>query len=226
MTTIDAVGALPALLRLSSASLPIGTFAYSGGLESAVEAGWVTSEADAGAWISTLLHNQIAYVELPLLSRLQTARATDDRRAFVDWQDVAWASRETEELREQDRHQGLALRRLLLDLHTPDIASWLDEDCGLVAAFAVCAHAWGIEGDAPAVGFAWSFAEAQVHAAVRLVPLGQTAGQRILHGITQEIPKVLATAQTVADDEIGTSLPALAIASSWHPQQYSRLFRS
>src|SRR5690606_26588147 len=139
-------------------------------------------------------------VDLPLLLRLCHARASADRQAFERWQQVAWACRETEELRAQDAHQGAALRRLLLDLGAPNLDAWLCEDCGWTAAFAVSAHVWGISPNAATLGFAWSFCEAQVHAAVRLVPLGQTSGQRILGRVIEVLPQVAHAATGVADE--------------------------
>lgn len=216
----------PALLRLCSPSLPIGAFAYSGGMESAVEAGWVVNEASAGSWISALLEHQLAHVDLPLLLRLHRARMQGGKPDFDRWQQWTRACRETEELRLQDEHQGVALRRLLLDLGHEDVEPWLQSDCTLLAAWACAASAWGIGCTDALFGFAWSFCEAQVHAAIRLVPLGQTSGQRILGDLVARIPEAVRLALALPDDDIGSSLPALAIGSSWHPWQYTRLFRS
>lgn len=216
----------PALLRLCSPSLPIGAFAYSGGMESAVEAGWITDEASARTWIDALLDHQLGHVDLPLLLRLHRARTQGTPSEFKDWLDWTSACRETDELRRQDEHQGAALRRLLLDLGHDELTAWLPEDCTLLAAWACAAVAWRIGSTDALHGFAWSFCETQVHAAIRLVPLGQTSGQRILGDLVAKIPAVVDLALALPDDDIGSSLPALAIGSSWHPWQYTRLFRA
>jgi len=220
------LASLPSLLRLCSPALPTGAFAYSGGLEPAVEVGWIHDEASARDWILALLYEQLGHVDLPVLCRLLAALEQDDRPGFERWHELLRATRETEELRQQDTHQGGALRRLLVDLAVPRAQDWLAQDCSLVAAFAVAAAAWSLSPASAAIGHAFSSCEAQIHAAVRLVPLGQTAGQRILGTVVAELPAVVERAMALADDEIGTSLSALAIASSWHPFQYSRLFRS
>jgi urease accessory protein len=76
------------------------------------------------------------------------------------------------------------------------------------------------------VGYVWSWLENQVMAAIKAVPLGQTAGQRILASVGDELPAVAQRAMTLADDELANFAPGLAIASSRHETQYSRLFRS
>jgi urease accessory protein len=92
--------------------------------------------------------------------------------------------------------------------------------------FALAARRWDVPLAAAAQGFAFAWAEAQTSAAVRLVPLGQSAGQRILAASAAVIPAVVAHALALADEEIGATAPRLAIASAWHETQYSRLFRS
>jgi urease accessory protein len=92
--------------------------------------------------------------------------------------------------------------------------------------FALGAHAWGVPPPAACEGFAFAWAEAQVSAAVRLVPLGQTAGQRILLALGDAVPAAVARARAAADDDVGAVAPRHAIASARHETQYSRLFRS
>jgi urease accessory protein len=94
------------------------------------------------------------------------------------------------------------------------------------SAFAVAAVAWSIPADDACAGYAWAWCEAQVAAAVKLVPLGHTAGQRTLLALGAEIPAVVEIAAACRDDDIGVSLPGLAIASALHETQYTRLFRS
>ena len=94
------------------------------------------------------------------------------------------------------------------------------------SAFAVAAVDWSIAPEDACAGYAWAWCEAQVAAAVKLVPLGHTAGQRMLLALGLEIPAAIASATACQDDEIGASLPGLAIASALHETQYTRLFRS
>ena len=75
-------------------------------------------------------------------------------------------------------------------------------------------------------GLMWIFVEGQVTAAIRLVPLGHTAGQRILVHAVGPIEQAAARAAAMGDEDIGNLAPALAMASAWHETQYSRLFQS
>jgi urease accessory protein len=92
--------------------------------------------------------------------------------------------------------------------------------------FALAAARWQIPARAALGAYAFVWCEMQVSAAVRLVPLGQSAGQRVLASLSAAIPAVVARASLLADDDIGAAAPSHAIASALHETQYSRLFRS
>ena len=133
--------------------------------------------------------------------------------------------RESRELALEDKRMGEALIRLLLDLEVP----LARRDPGPVtypAMFAIAAHHWRFAPADALKGLMWSVVEAQVAAAIRLVPLGHTAGQRILIVAVQVIERAAENAASLRDDEIGNVAPAMAMASAWHETQYSRLFRS
>ena len=83
-----------------------------------------------------------------------------------------------------------------------------------------------VEREAAVVGYLWSWLENQVMAALKGVPLGQTAGQRMLASIGADLPAIAMQAMTLEDDDMTNFAPGLAIASSRHETQYSRLFRS
>jgi urease accessory protein len=92
--------------------------------------------------------------------------------------------------------------------------------------FAIAAHHWLVAPADALKGLMWSVVEAQVAAAIRLVPLGHTAGQRILIAAVEVIERVAENAASLRDDDIGNVAPTMAMASAWHERQYSRLFRS
>jgi len=141
----------------------------------------------------------------------------------------AWllASRPTRELREEDRQLGAALARTLAALDVSGADAWMArEDVTHAAMFALAAVRFGIPARAALAGHAFAWAEAVTSAAVRLVPLGQSAGQRVLATVGEAIPPVVARALTLADDDLGAAAPGQAIASAWHETLYSRLFRS
>ena len=217
--------ALLRLIHLSSAGLPVGGYSFSQGLETAVAQGWVSNQREAAEWLRLVMYESVARVDLPLLRRLYTALSQGELQRFWYWNATVIACRETHELLLTETAMGAALIRLLKQLA---IAVPTDgkQQPGFVAAFALAAAHWSIDGDALPVGFLWSWLENQVTAATKLVPLGQTMAQRLLLELGDEFPRVITQAQRVSDDRIGSSLPGLAMASSWHETQYSRLFRS
>ena len=219
--------ALLQLLRLASPALPVGAYAYSQGLEYAVAVRWVHDEASARAWILGLLEHALGRLDVPVLSRLYGAWEENDAQAVDDWNRLLYASRESAELQAQDRQLGAALARLLAGLDMPEARTWVtDGHATFATLYALAAVRWCIPLREAAGGYLWSWSENQVMAAIKLVPLGQTAGQRLLSAVVERIPGVLERGLTLPDAEIGFLAPALAIASALHEAQYSRLFRS
>jgi urease accessory protein len=139
--------------------------------------------------------------------------------------DLSLACRETRELRLTDSAMGEALRRVLKNLGI-DVPQVLQQEVSFIVLFAFAAKHWGLAFDAAALGLGWSWLENQVAAATKLVPLGQTQAQQLLNDLQPLLPQAIEIAKNVEEDFIGAGLPALAIASSRHETQYSRLFRS
>ncbi|WP_022954638.1 urease accessory protein UreF [Leucothrix mucor] len=219
--------ALLRLMQLTSPSLPVGAFAYSQGLEAAVEVGLLTDRDSAGRWILDIMKNGLARLELPLFYRLYAAWQAGDEATVTRFNTELFAQRETRELRAEDAHMGGALARLLTELNMPEAKVWKgNPKASFTTLFALACVKWQIEVDQAAHGFLWSWLENQVAAAIKLVPLGQTDGQKLIGELLPHIPDLLAKAKTLTDDEIGASLPLLAILSGQHETQYSRLFRS
>ena len=215
------------LLHLVSPSLPTGAFSYSQGIEWAVEAGWIGSDDELEAWLGDQLPDVLARLDLPVLRRLYQAATTDDRRSFSYWSTTLTAWRETAELRLEETLRGRALTELLIALDCPPALAWREQAVRThVGAFALAAVHWRIPLRAAALGYSWSWLENLVLAAVKLIPLGQTAGQRVLHRLTEALPMTVDTGMSLSDEAIGAGLPAFALASSAHETQYTRLFRS
>ena len=215
------------LLHLVSPSLPIGAFTYSQGVEWAVECGWITDGQDLHNWVSGLLRNSMSQLEVPLLKRLYRASAEDDLEALRYWTHYLIASRETKELREEERNRGRALVSLLPELGVPVTAETLPllKSCQLTG-FAHAACYWQIPLQSAAAGYLWGWLESIVLAGVKIIPLGQTAGQKIIAELTPLIPEWVASGQAVTNEAIGASCTAQAIASSLHETQYTRIYRS
>lgn len=208
---------LTRLLQLASPALPVGAYTYSQGLEWAVEAGTVTNEATALTWIADQLEWNLGRFEAPLLAGMM---AGDDLAAL----DARYlASRETAELRAETLQMGHSLRRLIDDLALP-LAVPPGPTFACVWS-ALAAH-WQIAPREALTAWLWSWAENQTMAALKAVPLGQAAGQRILLEVGARIPAAVERALTLSDDDYSNFAPGFAIACARHETQYSRLFRS
>jgi urease accessory protein len=219
--------ALLRLLQLVSPGLPIGMYCYSQGLERAVDDGWISNTGEAGEWIGGVMNNCLNRIDLPLLARLYDAWEYGDVERVVYWSRTLMACRETAELRAEDRQTGQALARLLDSLAIPGMQPWIRKpEAMLATVFSFAAVNWGIPKRETAIGYLWSWLENQVLCAVKLVPLGQVAGQRLLTDLAAEVPAIVDEALNLAECDIGGSAFGLALASSRHEMQYSRLFRS
>jgi urease accessory protein len=220
--------ALGRLLRLASPMLPVGAYSYSGGLEAAIESGIVRDPATAEAWIQDALDLYLARFELPILWRMQHAWANGDTPA--DWNDRFRAGRDTAEGLAETLQMGGSLTRLLADLgeFPPDLLARLKaiQQVTFPLVYAFAAAHWAIPAEAALQAYAWSWAENQVAAAMKAVPIGQVAGQRILATVAGGIPIMVARAATRLDEDISNFAPGLTLAAIRHETQYSRLFRS
>jgi urease accessory protein len=231
------------LLQLASPALPVGAYSYSQGLEAAIEAGTVVDAASAQRWIEDVLRFSTAAFEAPLWRRLLAAWRCAEVAEVAEVADVtgvaaasacnAWflASRETAELRAETAQMGYSLARLLGELEGAAACAPL-QALGVIsfpAAFTFAAARWQLDEEAALLGYLWSALENQVMAAIKAVPLGQTDGQCILLALGAQLPELAHASAALAagpDDELCNFTPGLAIASSRHEAQYSRLFRS
>lgn len=215
------------LLQLVSPTLPIGAYSYSQGLEWAVENGMVGNETDAARWIGDCLSHGMARCEAIYLAQMIAAWNARDmaRLATLDAEFIA--SRETLELRLETLQMGYSMARLLGDL--PDfpadrLAGF--EQRSFPLAWSCAASCWKIPLDEAIAAYLWAWLENQVMAAVKAVPLGQTAGQRLLLNLGKRLPEI---ARQVAAEPLSAAanfLPMFAISGSCHETQYSRIFRS
>ena len=221
---------LARLLQLASPALPVGAYSYSQGLEAAIEAGIVHDAASAQAWISDVLELSVASMEAPVLLRLMQAWAQADIAAVDYWNALFLASRETAELRAETVQMGYSLTRLLNEIGEHDASSFTQlqrmDEPAFPAAYACAAAHWRIESSSALIAYLWSWIENQVMAALKAVPLGQTAGQKILLALGARLEANAQAAAARSDNELGNFAPGLAMLSSRHETQYSRLFRS
>jgi urease accessory protein len=219
------------LMWLASPALPVGGFSYSEGLEAAVDAGRVRDEAEAGDWLLDQLELALARSELALLAQAHRAWADHDTARIAALQAWHHATRETDELRRQGEQMGRSLLDWLRN------SAWADDPRlstlaslppapGWPIAFALATLLAGADAEDAALAFAFGWAENMVQAAIKAVPLGQAAAQRMLGRLTAAIPAAVERALALPDERRQAFAPMLAILSSRHETQYSRLFRS
>ncbi|MDX1434993.1 MAG: urease accessory UreF family protein [Gammaproteobacteria bacterium] len=220
-------GALVRLLQLASAASPVGSFALSEALEHAVFDGLVHDEASARDWIGGLLRHATCALDVPLLIRMHAAWSEGRDDAALGASAWLLACRESAELRSGDRRQGQALLRVLHGAGVAAAGTLLrDQRVGYACAFALAADTLGIAPPAAGVAFAYAWLENLTLAAVKLVPLGQIAGQRMLFDLGSEIPDLCASAARREPDDIAAGAPGQALASALHESQATRIYQS
>ena len=233
MPTGIAASAWLQLMQLASPALPVGGFSYSEGLEAAVESGQVTNEAQARDWLLDQLPLAFGRADLPACaSAMQAWRDGDSARiqALNDW---VLTTRETREFRLQTEQMG---RSLLAWLNNKQPTATSPAELAALAAlqpapswpiaFALAAVQTGAPPREALLAHAFGWAENMVGAAIKSVPLGQSAGQRMLEALSAAIPAVVDAALLMDDEQRQAFTPMLAILSAQHEAQYSRLFRS
>lgn len=222
--------ALLGLLRLASPALPVGGFSYSEVLEAAVEANVVHDEASAMHWLRDQLHLSLARADLPLVASAHEAWTTSDAARIAELNTWMVVTRESRELRAQSEQMGRSMLEWLRP-QTPDDArvatlAALAPSPTWPIAFALAAVQTGASAHDSVLAYGFSWAENQVQAALKSVPLGQSAGQRILAQLAQELAPLARHSLTLGDGQRQAFAPLFAIRSSHHETQYSRLFRS
>jgi urease accessory protein len=211
------------MLQLASPGLPVGGFAYSQGLEKAIEDGIVHDAASARRWIEDLLTLSLARFEAPLWLRAWDAWSSGDHAVFADWNGECIAARETAELRAETMQMGVSLVRVMPALGIVPPA------CSPIAfptAFAAACAALDIGREDGLAAYLWAWAENQALVAVKSVPLGQMAGQRLLAALHPAIDAAVQAAADCPDDALGSANVRYAINSARHEAMYSRLYRS
>ena len=218
------------LIWLASPALPVGGYSYSEGLEAAIDSGTVHDEASAQAWLLDQLHLALGRSELPLLAQALAAWATHDSARIAALNAWALNTRESSELRRQSEQMGRSMHDWLRQ-RAPDDArlatlAQLAPAPAWSIGFALAAAQSGAEANDALLAFGFGWAENMVQAALKAMALGQSGGQRILGTLAGALPAVVDAALALPDDARQAFTPMLAILSSQHETQYSRLFRS
>lgn len=221
---------LVALLHLASPALPIGAYSYSQGLEAALDTALIRDADGVRDWIASGLADVLAHGELPLLAHQLERWRTHDADALATANDEFVASRESAELRRETEQMGWSLAQLCVSLEWGDAARRATlarlSPIALPSAFAFAAAAHDASPDATLAAYAFGWIENQTAAAIKAVPLGQLAGQKIIAALREPIRDAVRRALATPPAAINTFAPQLGILSARHESQYSRLFRS
>lgn len=229
-----AEAALYDLLSWASPAWPIGAFAYSSGLEQAVETRDVIDRASTGGWIADLLAHGALWNDAVLFVHAHRAASEGDGERLRTVAALALASLTGHERRLEATAQGAAYRRIALDSAPAPALSLLDgmTDDELPHAIVAACHFAGHAIPARPALTAWLHGAVAnlVSAAQRLIPLGQTDGQRVLRDLREALFATVDRALTVPDgdpfDAMGGACLAAEIACMAHETQHTRLFRT
>ncbi len=224
---------LAQVLQLASTTLPVGAFSYSQGLEWAIEAGLVHDEASAADWLAVTLEAGIGAWDATWVTHLMQAWAANDADAIRQLSERFLASRETRELYAETQQMGRSMLALVRDdagvsVSTQALLEQLDRDLRLCypTAWSALAQHRGIAVHDAVVAYLWAWLESAVLAAMKAVPLGQQAGQRLLLDLGGRLHATATRAMARAPDDCSNLLPGFTLASMNHETQYTRLFRS
>lgn len=234
MTTTTESGIIEAgdlyrLMAWFSPSYPIGAFSYSHGIEYAIEAGWVTDAGTLSDWIAHILRRGAGFADAVLLK--EAFAAAGDTARLDDLADLAAAWRGTQETALESAQQGgsfLSVTRAAWGAPALDAFAVLraDKPVALSIVIGVAAAAHKLDLKAVTAAYLHAFAANLVSAAVRIIPLGQTDGQRALAALLPVVDSVVDCALACPVEECGSAAPMVDLSSMMHETQYTRLFRS
>ncbi len=248
------VSRLVRLLQLASPALPIGSYSYSTGLETAIDRGRVRDAGAAFDWIADAVTLVLARFDAPLLAAALDAGVAGDRARLADLNRQALAARETAELRLECEQAGYSLARWIEQVACPlqhdhddlqprpgdtaskddslragaiaDLSASIGRPLAAPVGWALACASVGLPARDAVTAFLWSFAENQAAVLLKAMPLGQAGAQRLLLRLGPVVAAAVDAALALSPSSWSNAAPGLAIASMRHETQYSRLFRS
>ncbi len=226
-TGTDPASLLRLLVWLSPA-FPTGGFAYSHGIEWAVESGDVRDAATLRDWVAATLRHGAGRSDAILLRHAHRAASSGDFEELVAVAELALAAQPSRERVMEATGQGNAFV-LAAAPWRPDLLVRLQlrtGDVSYAVAVGALSGAHGVAEDATTAAALQAFAAQLISAAVRLVPLGQSAGLAVLAGLEPVVAEVAAATQAATLDDVGGACLRPDIAAMRHETQYTRLFRS
>lgn len=218
------------LMSWMSPSYPVGAYTYSHAIEYAVEAGLVCNRQDLIEWVSDIVKYGAGRADTILLAEAYRALQSEDYDRLIEVTEIAYANRPTRELELETSAQGRAFIKITEDAFPSRMLNELKSrwQGPIVYPIAVAAAAAGrgIPLEFVLTGYLHGFVSNLVSAAVRLVPLGQTDGQRAIAELEKVSAGQVHQALVSALDDMGTATLMVDWCSSKHETQYTRLFRS
>jgi urease accessory protein len=219
------------LLQLCNSSFPLGAYSYSEGLETLVEEKQIIDSKSLNKWLVNELKYGSIRIELAIVIRSYNCYFKKDLEGLLYWNNWFSASRETSELRQQSWQMGKSLLRLILSFEPENqslqqIINSFNAPCNYGIAFGIITAHWGIKMENVLLGYVHNWVNNLINVAVKLIPLGQTEGQKLLLNINQEIITNINVIISLKDEELSSCSWGLSLASLKHEQLYSRLFRS
>jgi urease accessory protein len=218
--------ALLNLLQLASPALPVGAYSYSEGIETLAEQAVIRDRDSLRSWLETELTYGSIRIEAAMMLRAQQAARAEDKEKVAFWNAWLLASRETKELRLASEQMGQSLLALLQRLDPPVKPLFELSPCHYAIAFGMAANAWQIEPESAVLAYLQSWTTHLVGAGVKLIPLGQTAGQQILWTLRDRMTQTTTEVLSLPDTALSSCSWGLSLASMAHETQYMRLFRS
>lgn len=216
------------ILQLASPALPVGAYSYSEGLETLVENGTIANQANLKHWLEAELRYGAIRLEAAVMIRAEQTAKIGELKTLCRWNQWLSAARETEELRASSWQMGRSLIQLLgkLEPQIMPIVNAIGNPCNYAIAFGIAVAHWQINIQAALLAYLHSWASNLITAGVKLIPLGQTAGQQLLLDLQPLISLAAREILTLEDDQLSCCSWGLSLASMQHETQYTRLFRS
>lgn len=219
------------LLQLCNSSLPLGAYSYSEGLEFWVENGDINDAQTLRQWLENELIYGSIRLEGAIALRAYNCYLNGDSERLYYWNNWLSASRETKELREQSWQMGKSFCRLILSL-IPDesklhsVINNFDSPCNGAIAFGIITAHSGISPQQMLWGYLHNWLNNIVNGGVKLIPLGQTEGQKLILNLHSTIISSSEQIMNLQDEQLASCSWGLSFASIHHETLYSRLFRS
>jgi urease accessory protein len=228
--TITTEQALYKLQTWFSPSYPVGAYTYSHGLENAFESGLVCTVEDACDWIGDIVSSGNGFADAVFLTRAHEAARASDFARLAEIAEYAAAFSGTAELRHESEAQGAAFIEVIGKVEPITALEKLTKIWPGPYAYSVAVGTAtggiGIDVLATCTAYCHGFVANLTSALVRIVPFGQTDGQRIIAQLGKTVERAVIKALETSLDELSTSTLMVDLTSMQHETQYTRLFRS